>query len=131
MSLKAVSIISLIIGPQRNKIEQILQGVDWRVLANQLDLTDEVASIDGACQNLECKLREVVNRFINRQDLEPCHMTVEKIARALETLPKPLTKIPAELRNVCSPTGRLHKIEPERSNLLVHCPPIRYFFVYT
>ena len=83
--------------------------MDWKALANQLNLNKEVPAIDVACQQQEnpllCKLRELVERFINSQGLEPCHTTVEKIASALEALTQ--IKRADELRDVCISTGML------------------------
>ncbi|CAI8041760.1 hypothetical protein GBAR_LOCUS23171, partial [Geodia barretti] len=100
------------IGPQRNQIVSILDGVDWVELANQLNLKDEIHAIAGACQQenpVACRLRQIVDRFINSHDLEPCYMTVEKIAGALETLQFPHTKKADQLRRrVCPSTGQHH-----------------------
>jgi hypothetical protein len=91
-------------GPQCNQIVRILHGVDWEELANQLNLEDEIPTITGACQyQVACRLRQIVDRFINSQDLEPCHMTVEKIASALEELHFPHTKKAEQLRREVCP----------------------------
>ena len=96
------------IGPQRNQIVSILDGVDWVELANQLNLEDEIHAIAGACQQenpVACRLRQIVDRFINSQDLEPCYMTAEKIAGVLEALK--YTKQADLIRSVCPSKGGL------------------------
>ena len=97
------------IGPQRNQIVSILDGVDWVELANQLNLENEIHDIVGACQQenpVACRLRQIVDRFINSQRLEPCYTTVENIAGALEALQFPHTKKADQLRRrVCPLTG--------------------------
>lgn len=92
-----VSIVSTIV--------DVLKDVNWRTLQDQLNL-DQETSIHTACQNepdpLECQLREVVKRFIDSQDPEPCCDTAEKIAEVLETLKPPKRKAAGNLRNICT-----------------------------
>ena len=107
-STVAIIIMSPPIGPQCNQIVRKLHGVDWQELANQLNLEDETQAIAGACQQenpVACRLRQIVDKFINSQDLEPCHMTVEKVASALEKLK--YTKQAGLIRSVCSSKGGL------------------------
>ena len=86
-----------------------LKDVDWRELHDHLKLKQE-AYIHAACQTekrpLECQLREVVKRFINSQDPEPCCHTAEKIANALETLKPPdHHRAAGVLRSICTSIG--------------------------
>ena len=95
-------------GPQKNKIVSILKDVPWEELDQQLNL-NQISYIDGACQReknpVPCKLREVLNRFINAQTAQSCCETVQKIASALENLPEPRKFEASKLREMCTYTG--------------------------
>lgn len=75
--------------------------VDWKTLANQLELQHKATSIEIACSDgknsdkLVCYVRELVAEFIQSQPSEPCIITVGKIAVALDKLG--ITKIADDL----------------------------------
>lgn len=98
--------MSFLTGRQQNKIENILDDVNWRQLANKLSLTNQIAHIDGICQMqrhpVSCRSNEILKRYINGQETAPCPRIVENIARALEALPIPETNKAQKLRSVCS-----------------------------
>ena len=98
--------MSYLIGPQRNKIENILDDVNWMQLANELSLTNQITHIDGTCRMqrhpVSCRLNEILKRYINGQETAPCPKIVENIARALESLPIPETNKAQRLRSACS-----------------------------
>ena len=79
-----------------------MRDVDWKVLAYQLDLTNQTTSIHGACTKeldpVTCYLREVLDRFIQSQPVEHCNKTVEKIVIALMELGSRYVKEATELR---------------------------------
>lgn len=96
-----------LIGRQRVQITEILMDVRWTLLHDLLDLNQKT-SIETTCQNeglpAECQLREVLDRFINSRDPEPCCKTVEVIAGVLKQSKN--NKAAGELKEMCTCTGR-------------------------
>lgn len=68
----------------------MLNDVNWKTLADQLNLQDQVNAIQDICHRESdirpCYFREVVSRYIQSQDEESCDNTRRKIARALKEL---------------------------------------------
>ena len=68
----------------------MLNAVDWKTLADQLNLQDQVAAIQDICHReidiRPCYFREVVSRYIQTQPEESCDNTRRKIVKALEEL---------------------------------------------
>lgn len=77
-----------LLGHDKNVIQDILEDIPWRKLADEMELRKK--SIHEACKNeyipSECCIQEVVQRFIDTQQSEPCWQTVEKIITILEKL---------------------------------------------
>ena len=76
-------------GPERNAIQEVLRDVDWKLLANQLNLVGQVSAIELTCLRQtsdSCYVREILDRFIHSQPLESCQETAEKLVRALQEL---------------------------------------------
>lgn len=96
----------LLLGPERNKILSILQGVDTEKLANQLNLGSAINGVHQSHEEKD-KLREILGKVVDSQYPATCHKVVEKVANALETLPPPDIKRAGEIRNVCSSKGVL------------------------
>ena len=96
----------LLLGPERNKILSILQGVDTEKLANQLDLGSAINGVHQSHEDKD-KLREILGKVVDSQYPATCHKVVEKVANALETLPTPDIKRAGEIGNVCSSKGVL------------------------
>ena len=89
------------VGPERNSILETLRDVDWKVLLDQLNLTNQATSIDSACgkdpdPNTSC-LRELLKRFIHSRPSEKCN---EKIVIALESLGNHYVKEATELKRM-------------------------------
>ena len=82
--------VNLCIGPERNGIQAVLNDVNWKALADQLNLQDQVASIQEICNReidiRACYFREVVSRYVQSQPKESCDNTRRKIVIALEEL---------------------------------------------
>ena len=63
------------------------EHVDWKTLADQLNLKDQVADIEEKCNSRRpCHFREIVSRYIQSQPDESCDNTRRKIVKALEEL---------------------------------------------
>ena len=87
----------------------ILEGVDWQQLAEELKLT-QIDDIDSYCSHnknpLQCKLREVVKKFISAHKARPCCETAEDIASALQRLQDPNNNAAGKLRErMCTSKG--------------------------
>ena len=99
----------LCIGPERNRLQDKLKDVDWEVLADELNLTGQKASIRGTCNHehdpVTCYMREVISRFIQAQPPQICKKTVEKIVKALENLGDRYVREYSELKTVFSLIG--------------------------
>ena len=84
----------------------MLRDVDSAVLADELKLTDQMASIHDICirdrDPATCNLREVLRRFIHAQPPQSCKNTVEKIVIALDNLGDHYVKESTELRKMFS-----------------------------
>lgn len=97
-------------GVQEEKIKGILRDVDWKDLAIHLGIKSQTVSIHTACKNdidpAPCLLREVIGRFMNTRDYnEPCHITVEFIATALDNFNTPRTNEATHLRKLWQLSG--------------------------
>ena len=103
-------IITISVGPQRNKMQDILRDVDSAALIDELELTNHKSSIHKICvmdpNPATCSLREILKRFIHAQPPQNCEKTVEKIVIALENLGDHYVKEANELREMFS-TGDL------------------------
>ena len=68
----------------------MLNDVNWKALADQLNLQKQVASIQDICHReidiRPCYFREVVSRYLDSQPIESCDNTRRKIAEALKKL---------------------------------------------
>ena len=68
----------------------MLNDVNWKTLADQLNLQDQVAAIQDICNReidiRPCYFREVVSRYIQSQPEESCDNSRRKIVTALEEL---------------------------------------------
>ena len=67
-----------------------MNDVNWKALAYQLNLQDQVAAIQDICYReidiRPCCFREVVSRYIQSQPEESCDNTRREIAKALKEL---------------------------------------------
>ena len=89
---------------ERNRIRKKLRDADWSDLVNELELTNQLTSIHGACSRdldpVNCYLRQVLNKFIESRLHETCDRAVEKIVAALESLGKHYQATAADLREM-------------------------------
>ena len=76
----------MLLGPDKNRIVNCLNDVDWESLANQLNLPTKLIEEDCAPRPdaATCRRREIVNRLCDSQ--ESLQEAIKKLIQALKAI---------------------------------------------
>ena len=85
-SISTLSLCVMLLGPDKNRIVNCLNDVDWESLASQLNLPTKLIEEDCAPRPdaAICRRREIVNRLCDSQ--ESLKEAIKKLIQALKAI---------------------------------------------